>query len=212
MAQRGHSYVAATLQDFPVDNRVQQRIICSNTKISSRHEEASILPIGRYLEFKIGGGFLQQLRIKTLAAGLLLFLAGFAQAGTVFDLSYSGAAFGNDAIASGTITLNLGAMNNPGQTDQDVTSFVTDFSLYCIGGPAQGTERSISPITMEIRPTAASISRRMAARSTSPASLSARRPSARLGARSSAPAKPAISIFSQTARIRPRLMEQAILN
>jgi hypothetical protein len=79
---------------------------------------------------------LQQLRSKTLGAGLLLFLAGFAQAGTVFDLSYSGAAFGNDAIASGTITLNLGAMNNPGQTDQDVTSFVTDFSLTVSGASA----------------------------------------------------------------------------
>jgi hypothetical protein len=68
-----------------------------------------------------------------MAVGLLVATAGPGKADTVFDLAWSGAAFGNDASATGTITLNLADIKNPGTTEQDVTPFVTDFSITVTG-------------------------------------------------------------------------------
>ena len=68
-----------------------------------------------------------------MGAGLLVVAAGQANADAVFDLAWSGAALGNGASATGTITMNLADINNPGTTNQDVTPFVTNFSITVTG-------------------------------------------------------------------------------
>jgi hypothetical protein len=68
-----------------------------------------------------------------MGAALLIVAAGPGKADTVFDLAWSGAALGNTATATGTITMNLADINNPGQTDQNVTPFVTNFSITVAG-------------------------------------------------------------------------------
>lgn len=73
-----------------------------------------------------------------------LICIGLAAAGQanadVFDVAWSGAALGNDASATGTISLNLADVSNPGQTDQGVTPFVTNFSITVMGaGSGDGT-------------------------------------------------------------------------
>jgi hypothetical protein len=68
-----------------------------------------------------------------MGAGLLLVAAGQANADAVFDLAWSGAALGNGATATGTITLNLADINNPGTTNQSDSPFVTDFSIAVTG-------------------------------------------------------------------------------
>jgi hypothetical protein len=68
-----------------------------------------------------------------IGAGLLLVAAGQGKADTVFDLAWSGAAFGNTASATGTITLNLADINNPGATAQSLNPFVTNFSITVSG-------------------------------------------------------------------------------
>lgn len=75
-----------------------------------------------------------------MGAALLVVAAGPGKADTVFDLAWSGAALGNTASATGTITLNLADMNNPGGTEQDVNPFVTNFSITVTGaGAGDGT-------------------------------------------------------------------------
>jgi hypothetical protein len=75
-----------------------------------------------------------------MGAGLLVAAAGQGKADTVFDLAWSGAALGNTASATGTITLNLADVTNPGETDQSLSSFVTDFSITVTGaGAGDGT-------------------------------------------------------------------------
>lgn len=49
-----------------------------------------------------------------------------------FELTYSGAAFGNAATGAGTITLEMSAISNPGDNTQ-VQNFVTGFSLTITG-------------------------------------------------------------------------------
>jgi PEP-CTERM motif len=76
-----------------------------------------------------------------IAAGLMMTVAtthaGMTQ---TFDLTYSGKPNGNSAIATGTITLDLSQINNPGLTEQDVNPFVTAFSLTISGaGSGNGT-------------------------------------------------------------------------
>jgi hypothetical protein len=68
-----------------------------------------------------------------LGAVILLVSPRWGIAQTVFDLAWSGAPFGNNATATGTITLNLADINNPGQTSQNLTPFVTDFSITVTG-------------------------------------------------------------------------------
>ena len=72
-------------------------------------------------------------------AALLAAPAARTEAATIktFDLTYSGAAFNNHAVATGRITLDLSLVNNPGQTIQDAVPFVTDFTLT-ISGAASG--------------------------------------------------------------------------
>jgi hypothetical protein len=75
-----------------------------------------------------------------MSAGLLAVLAGQANADAVFDLAWSGAGFGNTASATGTITMNLADIANPGTTFQNVSPFVTDFSITVTGaGSGDGT-------------------------------------------------------------------------
>ena len=75
-----------------------------------------------------------------MGAGLLVVAAGQANADSVFDLAWSGAALGNGASATGTITLNLADVTNPGETDQNLSSFVTAFSITVTGaGAGDGT-------------------------------------------------------------------------
>jgi PEP-CTERM motif len=50
-----------------------------------------------------------------------------------YELTYSGAAFGNNATAIATITLDLTELVNPGFTEQDVSPFVTAFSITVSG-------------------------------------------------------------------------------
>lgn len=58
-----------------------------------------------------------------------------------FDLSYSGASYGNNAVAAGTITINEALFNNPGRNDQNGGSilprpgnkFVTALTLTVSG-------------------------------------------------------------------------------
>jgi hypothetical protein len=70
----------------------------------------------------------------------LVVAAGQANADAVFDLAWSGGALGNGASAIGTITLNLADINNPGETVQGSTPFVTDFSITVTGaGSGNGT-------------------------------------------------------------------------
>jgi hypothetical protein len=83
--------------------------------------------------------FLSLLRRRaatTLAAAVaLLAVTASARAQTqTFDLSYSGAAFGNTAVGTGTITLDLSLLNNPGDTSTFFDApFVTAFSLTITG-------------------------------------------------------------------------------
>ena len=70
--------------------------------------------------------------------GLLLLaaaaLASPASAQTkTFDLTYSGASFGDSAVATGFVTIDESQIQNPGQTYQVSTPFVTDFSLTVSG-------------------------------------------------------------------------------
>jgi hypothetical protein len=83
----------------------------------------------------------RQLSIGTLiGVGVLVVAAGQGKADTVFDLAWSGAALGNTASATGTITLNLADVNNPGPTVQAVSPFVTNFSITVTGaGAGDGT-------------------------------------------------------------------------
>jgi PEP-CTERM motif-containing protein len=53
-----------------------------------------------------------------------------------FELTYSGAPLGNTAIASATITLDTARINNPGFTEQDLSPFVTAFSITVSGARA----------------------------------------------------------------------------
>lgn len=77
---------------------------------------------------------MRQFLIATLmGVGLLVVAAGQAKADSVFDLAWSGAALGNSATATGTITLNLADINNPGTTDQNDSPFVTDFNITVTG-------------------------------------------------------------------------------
>lgn len=71
-----------------------------------------------------------------MGVGLLVVAAGQGKADTVFDLAWSGAALGNGASATGTITLNLADINNPGTTGQNVSGFVTNFSITVTGASA----------------------------------------------------------------------------
>jgi hypothetical protein len=75
----------------------------------------------------------KKLLAQVLTAGLLAFGAAQAKADSVFDLTWSGAPFGNTATATGTITLNLADIVNPGATFQSVTPFVTDFTITIAG-------------------------------------------------------------------------------
>jgi hypothetical protein len=60
--------------------------------------------------------------------------ATMARAGfQTYDLTYSGAAFGNNATAIATITLDLAELVNPGFTEQDLSPFVTAFSITVSG-------------------------------------------------------------------------------
>jgi hypothetical protein len=72
-----------------------------------------------------------------IVATALLMAAATAHADTfeTYDLSYSGAAFGNSATATATITLDLTVlgMNNPGTTYQGISPFVTAFSITVTG-------------------------------------------------------------------------------
>jgi hypothetical protein len=77
---------------------------------------------------------LKRLLTTTLTGMTFLIVASVqANAGQVFDLTYSGATLGNNATATGTITLELLNMNNPGTTDQNPSLFVTDFSITVTG-------------------------------------------------------------------------------
>src|SRR5262245_34104276 len=60
-------------------------------------------------------------------AGLLAITAGGASAATVYNLTYVGD--GNAASGTATITLDTSAISVPGFTEQDLSPFVTDFSL-----------------------------------------------------------------------------------
>jgi hypothetical protein len=84
-------------------------------------------------------------RLWGLLAGLaaLAVLAGGpgrAGAGPIirtFDVSWSGKPFGNNATATGQITLDLSKVNNPGITSQFTNSFVTGFTIT-ISGASSG--------------------------------------------------------------------------
>lgn len=71
----------------------------------------------------------------TLAVALFGALPAAAQIKT-FDLTYSGADFGNAASATGTITIDESQLINPGFTQQDINPFVTAFSLTVSGASA----------------------------------------------------------------------------
>jgi hypothetical protein len=82
----------------------------------------------------VGGDLMKQFLMATLmGVGLLAMAAGQANADSVFDLAWSGAALGNGATATGTITLNLADITNPGLTLQNSSPFVTDFSITVAG-------------------------------------------------------------------------------
>lgn len=46
-----------------------------------------------------------------------------------FDLTYSGADYGNTATATAIISIDLGQLNNPGYNEQDINPFIKDFSI-----------------------------------------------------------------------------------
>lgn len=72
-------------------------------------------------------------RCFAVAASLVLTAGTAPAAFQTFNLAYSGAAFGNAATASGSITIDLALLNNPGLTGQDNSPFVTAFSLTVSG-------------------------------------------------------------------------------
>jgi len=71
------------------------------------------------------------------AAMIALHLGGSGQAKAAqiitYDLSWSGAALGNSAVATGQITLDVTLMNNPGVTSQSSSMFVQAFSITVSG-------------------------------------------------------------------------------
>ncbi len=73
------------------------------------------------------------LRIPLAGITFLVAASVQANAGQVFDLTYSGAAFDNGATATATITLEIPNINNPGTTDQNPSQFVSDFSITITG-------------------------------------------------------------------------------
>lgn len=81
--------------------------------------------------------------MKSISARCLFLMAGIMMTASTtragfltYELTYSGAAFGNHAIANATITLDLAKLNNPGFTEQDVSPFVTAFSITVSGAKA----------------------------------------------------------------------------
>jgi hypothetical protein len=76
--------------------------------------------------------------ILFFAVTSLLCGGGSATAGPIqtFDLTWSGAQFGNNATATGQITLDLGQVNNPGSTFQSGNPFVQAFTITVSGASA----------------------------------------------------------------------------
>jgi len=81
--------------------------------------------------------FLTPLRLlPVLAAALLTIAPNTASAAvTVFNFTYSGALFGNTAVATGKISIDTALLPNPGTTGFDVplSPIVTDLSLTVSG-------------------------------------------------------------------------------
>jgi hypothetical protein len=72
-------------------------------------------------------------RLQLCMAMIALHLGGSGQVKAsqiiTYDLTWSGAAFDNGAVATGQITLDVSLINNPGTTSQSSSAFVQAFSI-----------------------------------------------------------------------------------
>jgi hypothetical protein len=73
-------------------------------------------------------------RIAFVVAMALAFSAIPAQADLItYDLTFSGASFGDSAIGTGTVRIDTSLLNNPGSTDTALQSFVGAFAITISG-------------------------------------------------------------------------------
>jgi PEP-CTERM motif len=74
------------------------------------------------------------IRISFVVAMALASSAITAQAGSItYDLTYSGASFGDSAVGTGTVTIDTSLLNNPGSTDTATSPFVDAFAITISG-------------------------------------------------------------------------------
>jgi len=70
----------------------------------------------------------------TLTIGLLLLAAtAYADVFETYNLAWSGASFGNNATATGQITLDLTTLPNPGPTVYDMYNDISSLSITVVG-------------------------------------------------------------------------------
>ena len=63
-----------------------------------------------------------------------------------FDLSYSGASFGNSAVGTGVITLDLATLSNPGFNQSLAPTYITSLSLTISGASSGNGTFSLADI------------------------------------------------------------------
>lgn len=86
-----------------------------------------------------------------LAIGLLLFaVTAYADVFQTYNLAWSGASFGNDAMATGQITLDLTTLPNPGGPAYDMINDIVSLSITVTGatsGNGTWTKTDLAPIS-----------------------------------------------------------------
>jgi hypothetical protein len=74
------------------------------------------------------------MRLALAAVVVLVVMSGRSEAALItYELTYSGVSHGNAAVGTGEITIDTALINNPGVTTQDLSPFVTDFTLTISG-------------------------------------------------------------------------------
>jgi hypothetical protein len=74
-----------------------------------------------------------KLKVLLLAGLLLVTAAAYADVFQTYALTWSGASFGNNATATGLMTLDLTTLPNPSGFEDDITSDITSLSVTVSG-------------------------------------------------------------------------------
>ena len=86
-----------------------------------------------------------KLKVLLLAGLLLVTAAAYADVFQTYALTWSGASFGNNATATGLMTLDLTTLPNPSGFEDDITSDITSLSVT-VSGAKTAMEPSPRPI------------------------------------------------------------------